>query len=78
MLGNVFTKWIGFCICSSVCYLSVMSSFGIISVVSGTVVISGVTVSVLGCRVRSFVMLCWAVLILMWNAGPSRLDDICI
>ena len=35
--------------------------------------ISGVTVSIMGCHVRSSVMLQWVVLLLVWNAGPSWL-----
>ena len=66
------------CICSSACDLSVVIGYGIVSGMSGTVVISGVTVSILGCRVRSSVMLHWAALLLVWNAGPSRLVTVSI
>ena len=61
------------CICSSACNLSSVSDFGMAFGMSVTVVISGVTVSVLGCRMRSSVMLCCAVLLLVWNVGPSWL-----
>ena len=61
------------CLCSIVCNLSSVSSFGMVSGVSVIVVTSGVTVSVLGCGVRSSVMLHCAVLLLVWNAGPSKL-----
>ena len=47
------------CICSKACNLSPVSSFGMASSVSVTLVISGVTVSVLGCgEVFCYVMLC--------------------
>ena len=51
------------CICISACNLSLVSSFGMASGVSVTFIISGVTVSVICCRVRSSVMLQWAVLL---------------
>ena len=57
------------CICSSACNLSVVSGFGVILVVSVT---SGVTASDWGCGVVSVVMW-WTVLLLVLNAGPSRL-----
>ena len=41
--------------------------------VSVMLVISGVTVSVGGYRVRSSVMLHWAVLLVVWDVGPSWL-----
>ena len=44
------------CICSRACNLFSVSGFGMASGMSVTAVISGVTVSVLGCGVRSFVM----------------------
>ena len=59
------------CICSSACNLSTVSGFSMASGVSVTLVISGVTVSVLGCRVRSSIMLHCAVQLLVWNVGPS-------
>ena len=65
-----------FCIYRSACNLTSVSSFGMASGVSVTLVISGVTVSVLG--VRSSVMLCCAVLLLLWNAGPSWLVAVSI
>ena len=65
-----------FCICSSACNLSLVSGFGAASGVA--VGISGVTVSVLGCRVRSSVLLCWTVLLLVWKAGPSWLMTVSI
>ena len=40
------------CICCSACNLSLVSSFGMMSGVSETLVTSGVTVSVSGCAVR--------------------------
>ena len=43
------------------------------SCVSVMLVISGVAVSVLGCGVRFSVMLLCAVLLLVWNMGPSWL-----
>ena len=58
-------------ICSSACNLSLVGGPGMASGGSVTLVISGVTVSVLGCRVRSSVMLHYAVLLLVWNVGPS-------
>ena len=61
------------CICSSACNLSLVSSFGMAFGVSVTLVISGVTVSVLGCRVKSSVMLHCAVPLLVWNGSPSWL-----
>ena len=60
-----------FCICSRACNLSLVSSFGVASFVSVTLVISGVTVSTLGCVVRSSDMFCCVVLLLVWNTGPS-------
>ena len=41
--------------------------------VSVTLVISGVAVSVLGCGGRFSVVLLCAVLLLVWNVGPSWL-----
>ena len=61
------------CICSRACSLSSVSGFGVAPGVSVTVVTSDVTVLVLGCWVRSSVMLCYVVLLLVWNAGPSWL-----
>ena len=63
-------------ICSSTCNLSVVSGFG---VVLGVSVVSGVMTSDWGCVVGSSVVLCWAVLLQVLNAGPSRLvaDSIC-
>ena len=58
------------CICTSACNLSVVSGFG---VVLGMSVTSGVTASDWGCTVGSSVMLHWALLLLVWNVGPSRL-----
>ena len=46
------------CICSRVCNLFLVSSLGVASGVSVTLVIYGITVSVLGCGVRFYVMLC--------------------
>ena len=59
------------CICSIICNLSLVNSSDMAPGVSVTLVISGVAVSVLGCRVRYSVMLHWAVLLLVWNVGPS-------
>ena len=61
------------CICSGACNLPLVSCFGVASGVSVILVISGVAVSVLGCGVRFSVMLLCAVLLLVWNVGPSRL-----
>ena len=47
-----------------------MSSFG---VVLGVLVTSGVTAPDWGCGIGSSVVLCWAALLLVLNAGPSRL-----
>ena len=47
--------------------------FGMASGVSVILIRSGVTVSVLGCGVRSSIMLCCAVLLLVWNAGSILL-----
>ena len=54
-------------------FLSSVTSFGMVYDVSVTLVISGVIASVLGCRVRSSVMLHCAVLLLVCNVGPSWL-----
>ena len=59
-----------FCICSSACNLSVVSGFGVVLGVSMT---SGVTASDCGYVVGSSVVVHWAVLLLVLNAGPSRL-----
>ena len=61
------------CICSSACNLSLVSSFVMASGVSVTLGISGATISVLGYRVRSSVLVCCLVLLLVWNVGPSWL-----
>ena len=61
------------CICSRACNLSSVSSFGMASGVSVTLVTSCVTISVLGCVVRSSYMLPCAVLLWVWNVGPSWL-----
>ena len=66
------------CICSRACNLSSVSNFGMVLGVSVTLVISGVTVSVLGCRVSFSVMLQQAVLLLVWNVGPSWLVAVSI
>ena len=52
-------------ICCSACNPSSVSSFGVASGVSVTLVISSVAVSVLGCKVRFYVMLHHAVLLLV-------------
>ena len=64
-----------FCICRSACNLSVVSDLG---VVLGVSVTSGVTASDWGCGV-GFVVLHWAVLLLVLYADPLRLvaDNIC-
>ena len=54
------------CICSSACNLSVVSGF---SVVLGVCVTSNVTSSDCDHRVGSSVILCWEVLLLVWNVG---------
>ena len=56
------------CICTSACNLSSVSSFGMASNVSVILVTSGVTVSVVDSA-----MLWWAVLLQVWNVGPSWL-----
>ena len=61
------------CTSSSTCNLSSVSSFGVASGVSVILMISSVVVSVLECRVRFSIMLLCAVLLLVWNAGPSWL-----
>ena len=61
------------CICCSACHLSLVSGFGMACGVSVILVISGVAVSVLGYEVRLSVVLLCAVLLLVWNAGPSWL-----
>ena len=61
------------CICCSACNLLSVSSFGVTSGVSEMLVISHLAVSVLGCGVRFSVMLLCAVLLLVWNVGPSWL-----
>ena len=72
-LGMCLHKGSVLCICRSACSISSVSGFGMTSGVSVTLVISGVTIFVIGCRVRSSVMLHWAVLLLVWNVGPSWL-----
>ena len=61
------------CICCIACNLSLVSGFSVASGVSMILVISGVAVLVLGCGVRLSVMLLCAVLLLVWNVGPSWL-----
>ena len=59
------------CICSRACNLSSVSSSGMTSGVSVTLVKSAVNVSVLYCGVSASVMLHCVGLLRVWNASPS-------